>query len=222
MVDGEALRDLLAKAAAEVRVVDVPVNRRPWTTTGLRVNDAEAVTWLAWGQSYLIRPLGVGVGVSLGLLGRVHGGAPRVSAQPTFTFPADRDGHVEFGARFPGELHEDGSITVDRVPYRIMRGQFTAVVARWGRDGDPPDALQSLAPHDPSGLCAAEAARLTDPPHPPPGWTHHPLLGREDVYRSTPNGIATNCSHSNAIIRRTAEVPVTETLRLRWSWRVDE
>lgn len=221
-VDGEALRNLIAEAAAEVRLVEVPVNRRPWTTTGMRAARSELVTWLAWGQAYLIRPLGLGVSPSLGLLGRVQGGAAKTSARETFTYTADRSGPIELGARFPGELQKDGSITVDRLPYRVMRGGFTAVVARWGRATDPKTALQTLAARDPSGLCAAEATRMEAPPHPPQGWEHHPLLGREDVYRASPNGISADCRHSNAIIRHTANAALTPTLRLRWSWRVNE
>jgi Protein of unknown function (DUF3047) len=221
-VAGEALRDLVAEAAAEVRLIEVPVNHRPWAATGMRASGGEAVTWLAWGRAYLLRPVGLGVGPSLGLLGRIQGGPPQMSPRATFTFTADRDGPIEFGARFPGELQEDGSITVDCVPYGVMRGRFTAVVARWGGATEPRAALQTLAARDPSGLCAVEAARMADPPQPPPGWSHHSLLGREDVYRSSPNGIAADCRHSNAIIRRAAEVPLTPSLRLRWSWRVDE
>jgi len=145
-----------------------------------------------------------------------------VSARRTFTFTADRDGPIELGGRFPGELQDDGSVTVDRVPYRVMRGRFSAVVARWGRASDASTALQMLAARDPSGLCAVEAARIADPPQPPQGWDHHPRLGREDVYRSSPSGIAAACRHSNGIIRRTAEAALTPTLRLRWAWRVDE
>ena len=221
-VDGEALRDLVAEAAAEALLVEVPVNRRPWTATGIRVSRGEAVTWLAWGRAYLIRPLGLGAGPSLGLLGRVEDGPPQTSAGETFTFTADRDGPIEFGGRFPGELQEDGSITVDRAHYRLMRGHFTAVVARWAREPDPMAALQALAARDPSGLCAVEAARMANPLCPPHGWEHHPLLGREDVYRSSANGIAADCRHTNAIIRRPAEAALTPSLRLRWSWRVDE
>src|SRR6266542_5986506 len=64
-VDGEALRDLVAEAAAEARLIEVPVNRRPWMATGIRVARGEAVTWLVWGRAYLIRPLGLGAGPSL-------------------------------------------------------------------------------------------------------------------------------------------------------------
>lgn len=221
-VDGSALRDLLAGAAAEVRLVRVPVHRRPWSPTGITVAAGDAVTWLAWGRSYLIRPLEVGVGPSFGLIGRVRGGLPRVSARDTFTFTAERDGPVEFGARLPGELQQDGSISVDRVPYAVMRGGFTAVVARWPQGTDLARTLGSLAARDRSGLCAVEAARLADPPELPVGWHHHPLIAREDVYRSSPHGISAHCCHSNAIIRREADAALTPGLQLRWSWRADE
>jgi hypothetical protein len=129
---------------------------------------------------------------------------------------------MEFGGRFPGELHEDGTITVDRVPYRVMRGGFTVVVARWGRTTDPRGALETLAGRDSSGLCAVEAERLANPPQLPIGWAHHPLLGCEDVYRASADSIASDCRHSNAIIRCPSEAPLTPTLLLRWSWLVDE
>jgi pimeloyl-ACP methyl ester carboxylesterase len=221
-MDGDALLKLVSEAAAEAQLVEVPANRRPWTATRIRVASGESVTWLASGHAYLIRPIGLGVRPSLGLLGRVQGGPAQMSPRATFTFVADRDGPIELGGRFPGELHEDGSITVDRVPYLVMRGHFSAVVARWGRATNPMAALQELARRDPSGLCAMEAARIADPPQPPEGWGHHPLLGHEDVYRTTTNGIAAKCRHSNAIIRRPVETALTPALRLRWSWRVDE
>jgi hypothetical protein len=56
------------------------------------------------------------------------------------------------------------------------------VVARWAPGSDPQRALESVASRDRSGLCAAEAARLADPPAPPDGWDTHPLTGREQAY----------------------------------------
>jgi len=221
-VDGPTLRHLVGEVAAEARLVRVPGNRRPWISTGLRVAPGDAITWLAWGQVFLIQPIGVGVRPGLGLLGRVQGGRPQASPLQTFTLIADRDGLVEFGGRLPGELHEDGSVAVDRVPYCVMQGGFTVVVARWTPTTDPKGALLTIAGRDPSGLCAMEIARLAAPPQPPQGWAHHPLLGCEDVYHASANGITSDCHHSNAIIRRPSEAPLTPTLRLRWMWRVDE
>lgn len=221
-VDGEALRDLLDEVAAEARLVEVAANRRPWTATGVRVASGEQVTWLAWGRAYLIKPLAVGVRPSAGLLGRVGDGRSQESARDTLTFTADRDGPFELAGRFPGELQEDGSIAMDRVPYRAMRGGFAAVVARWAEGTDVRSALEALAPRDPSGLWAAEAARLAQPPKPPNGWEYHPLTGREEVYAASADGVVADCRDSVGLIRRPAAAPLTRTLRLRWSWRLDE
>src|SRR5438067_2216825 len=57
-VDGAALRDLLAEAAAEARLVDIAVNRPHWTTTDVQAGAGEQVTWLAWGLAYVVKPLG--------------------------------------------------------------------------------------------------------------------------------------------------------------------
>jgi len=95
------------------------------------------------------------------------------------------------------------------------------VVARWAPGTDPQRALESIAARDPSGLCAAEAARLASPPAPPDGWDTHPLTGREQAFFPTGSGITVNAGWTSAIIRHPAEMTLTPTLRLRWSWRID-
>ena len=55
-----------------------------------------------------------------------------------------------WAGRLPGEVQEDGSIALDRVPYRAMRGGFTAAVARWPEGTDVRAALEALGPRDPS------------------------------------------------------------------------
>jgi hypothetical protein len=163
-VDGEALRDLAATVAADVRLVRVPVNQRPWTPTGLAVAAGDDVSWLAWGSPHLIWPLSVAVRPRLTLRGRVDDGAPQDGARDTLTFRADRAGELRLSSVYPGELQADGTITTDRIPYRAMAGTLSAVVARWAPGTDPQRALASIAGRDRSGLCAAEAARLADPP----------------------------------------------------------
>jgi len=101
-----------------------------------------------------------------------------------------------------------------------MAGTLSAVVARWAPGTDPRRALESIAGRDPSGLCAAEAARLADPPAPPAGWDTHPLTGREQAFFPTGSGITVDARWTSAIIRHPAEMTLTPALRLRWSWRV--
>jgi hypothetical protein len=80
-IDGVALRDLVAEVAADARLVDVPVNRPPWTAAGIHVAAGERVTWLAWGAAYVARPLGIGFGPSVVVVGRVGDGPVRDSAR---------------------------------------------------------------------------------------------------------------------------------------------
>jgi pimeloyl-ACP methyl ester carboxylesterase len=220
-VDGEALRGLAATVAADARLVRVPVNQPPWTPTGLAVTTGEDVSWLAWGSPHLVRPLGAAVRPRLVLRGRVDDGVPQEGARDTVTFRADRAGELRLGSVYPGELQPDGTIKMDRIPYWAMAGALSAVVARWAAGSDPQRALASIAGRDPSGLCAAEAARLADPPAPPAGWDTHPLVGREQAFNPTGSGITVNAGWTSAIIRHPAEMTLTPTLRLRWSWRVD-
>src|SRR5262249_48826932 len=121
-VDGEALRDLAATVAADTRLVRVPVKQPPWTPTGLAGTAGEDVSWLAWGSLHLVRQLGAAVRPRLVLRGRVDDGVPQEGVRDTVTFRADRTGELRLGSVYPGELQPDGTITMDRVPYRAMSG----------------------------------------------------------------------------------------------------
>jgi hypothetical protein len=179
------------------------------------------ISWLAWGSPHLMWPKGVALRPRLALRARVDDGAAQESARETMTFRADRAGELRLGSAYPGELQPNGTITTDRIPYRAMSGTLSAVVARWASGSDPQRALASIANRDPTGLCAAEAARIADPPAPPAGWDNHPLTGREEAFFPSGSGITINADWTSAIIRHPAEMPLTPTLRLRWSWRVD-
>lgn len=225
-VDGESLLEVVRAVGADAELIRVPVNRPPWTPTRIRVDVGDQITWLAWGHVDLIKPLGTSVGPSLGLLCRVGNGKPVDSGRSTRTFAADCDGLVQFAGRSPGWVQEDGSIAVDRVPhrlpYRALTGALTAIVVRWPPETDPRAALASVASSDQSGLCAAEAARLANRPQPPPGWHPHPATGKEEIWAPAGHGVSLDCNNSAGILRHPADAALTPTLRLRWSWRIDE
>ena len=225
-VNGEALLQILSTVGADVQLIQVPVNRPPWTSTTVHADVGDQITWLAWGHVDLIKPLGTAVGPSMGLLCRVGNGKPVDSGRSTRTFTADGNGPVQVAGRFPGWVQEDGSITVDRVPhrlpYRAIAGTLTAIVVRWPPGTDPREALASVASGDQSGLCAAEVARLADPPQPPPGWRHHPSTAQEEIWAPADDGVSLDCKGSGGILRHPVDAPLTPTLRLRWSWRIDE
>ena len=225
-VDSDALLRLIKPACDDVELVRVPVNRRPWTSTTVHVQSGDQITWLAWGHVDLIKPLGSCVGPSIGLLCRVRDGKTRESGRATMSFTADRIGPVEVACRLPGWLLEDGSITADHVPHRLpysaMSGDLAAILIRWAPGTDPRAALAMVASEDESGLCRAEIERLSDPPGWPPGWQPHPSAAREEIWAPTDNGVSVNCRDSGGIIRHPADIRLTPTLELRWSWRVAE
>jgi len=225
-VDGEALLQLLSTVAADVQLIRVPVNRPPWTSTRVHADVGDQITWLAWGHVDLIKPLGTAVGPSMGLICRVGNGKPIESGRSTRTFTADCSGPVQVAGRFPGWVQEDGSITVDRVPhrlpYRAITGTLTAIVVRWRPRTDPREASASVASGDQSGLCAAEVDRLANPPQPPPGWHHHPSTAQEEIWAPVDHGVRLDCNAAGGILRHPVDASLTPTLRLRWSWRVDE
>ena len=117
-VNGQALRDLVATVAADARLVRVPVRQPPWTPTSLAVTTGDDVSWLAWGSPYLVWPLSVAVRPRLTLRGRVDDGVAQDGTRDTVTFRADRTGELRLGSVYPGELQADGTITMDRIPYR--------------------------------------------------------------------------------------------------------
>jgi hypothetical protein len=223
-VDGGALRECLAAAGADARVVEVPLNRPPWRSSGLHVSAGDHVTWLAWGIAYLLKPLGAFVPVQSVLAVRVAGGEVHRGSRSTHTFTADRDGVVELASLFPvsGELEPDGTVKTDRIPYWAQTGELAAVVACWPSGVEPAAALAAVADRDVSGMCRAEAERLAHPPDAPPGWRFHPQLSPAEIYSVSDQGIVTDCHHNGGIVQRPAEASLSSTLWLRWSWRVDE
>jgi hypothetical protein len=83
-----------------------------------------------------------------------------------------------------------------------MSGGFTAVVVRRTPGTDTGAALKAVADRDASALCAAEAARLADPPEPLPGWEHHPLLCPAETYAPSERGVAAHVRDAVGIVRR--------------------
>lgn len=220
-VDAVRLRGMLAEVAAETLLVDVPVDRAPWTEIPLQVRAGESITWLGWGAVPLLKPLGIVLTPALALRVRVQGGTPQSSPDDTGTFVAEADGPLEVGSAYPGEMDEHGAVTLDRLPYRVMRGRLTAVLVRWPPGTDVRQVLTEIAERDVSGLCAMEAARLAEPPRAPEGWNDHPLLPICDVFSPTDGGMAARARGVVSIIRRPVTVLLTPQLRLRWRWRVE-
>lgn len=217
-IDGPALAALLRDAGArDARALELKAGRPPWTTTGLRAESGEEVIWMVRGRASL---------------GVTHFDAPstfglRIGDGPIQSMPAESGaavtaagGEVRVTNLFPGEPLEDGSVGLDRTPFRLVHGTWTVVVAAWPEGIDVAEALRAVHAQDATGMCEAELRRRAAPLDPPDGWDLHPRLPRSHVHHRCDEGLCTQLDRTVGIVRTPVDVPVTDTLRLRWTWRV--
>jgi len=214
----------LERAGAKVARIRVDASREPWTATGLLATRGASITWLAEGDSWIIARRGPHLDAALQLRMRTGETAPALAGTgPTFTAAAPHAGPIEFCSLFPAELRDDGeSIAYDRLmPRALFRGGFDVVVAVWPGGGDVSSRLADAVAEDPTGLCRRELERIRAPSATPSGWTPHrhvPIAGLHDEN----DGVVDVRSRGRAeIICRATRVPLTETLSLRWRWRLD-
>jgi hypothetical protein len=218
-INGPALAALLRDAGArDARALELQAGRPPWTNTGLRAQPGEEVTWMVRGRASL-GVVRVDAPSTFGL--RIGDGPIRSMPAESGAAMAPGGGEVRVTNLFPGEPLEDGSVALDRTPFRLVRGTWTVVVAAWPKGLDVSDALRTVCARDATGLCDAELARRAAPLDPPEGWDLHPRLPRSHVHHHCDEGLCTELERSVGIVRTPVDVPVTETLHVRWSWRVD-
>jgi Protein of unknown function (DUF3047) len=215
----------LRQAGASIAQVRVDARSDPWTPTGLLAQQGAAITWFANGDSWIATRRGPHLDAALQLRVRTGGSAPVLDGTGrTFTAIAPHGGPVELCSLFPGELRDDVErVSYDRtMPRALFRGGFDVLVAVWPSDTDVEARLAEAAAHDSTGLCRLEAQRIGAPVTPPPGWRPHghvPLAGLHSEH----DGEVDVHSHGRVeIVCREARVPLRETLRLRWRWRMDQ
>jgi hypothetical protein len=208
-------------------LVPVPVNRPPWTDTGLELAAGEHVTIFGAGRAWLSRPLDLWVGPQFQLWARVGEAGPIFNgARDHHTFVAERAGRLSLASYFPGQWGDpSGRVSTDLGAYRAIEGGLAAAVLVWGGAG-PEAGLDALAAAgDVAGLAAAERARLAAPVAPPEGWRYLWLLGRSEIFRAEERDgrrtIACRVQRSVGILQKDVSLAFEPGTRLRWSWRVD-
>lgn len=221
-----ALRDELL---AEVRVVRLPADVPPWRDTGLSLAPGDVVTWLARGRVVLSEELDLSSGPRLTLWGRI-GPQGRVFNGPgaTWSFAADRAAALELGILQGEWASPTGALGAPPEAWSALRGGFEVVLLRWRRPGleAAREGLERLAAHAPeeSGL-RAEAARLAAGDPTPPGWTHHPLLGRSGIFRAAREEgrdvVRLAMQDDLAIVRKPAAVAIAPETQVAWRWCVE-
>ena len=215
----------LRQAGADVALVRVDARSEPWTPTGLSVEQGAEITWLADGDSWVATRRGPHLDAMLQLRVRTGGRAGALDGTgPTFTAAAPDVGPIELCSLFPGELRDDGErVSYDRtMPRALFRGGFDVVVAVWPSGSDVDARLAQAAAHDPTELCRRELERFRAPIAPPSGWTPHIHVPLAGLHRTRDSGVDVHSRGRVEIVCREARAPLTETLTLRWRWRMDQ
>jgi len=222
---------LLAKLPAGVvrrhALVAVPVDRPPWTDTGLELAAGDRVTVFGAGRAFLSRALDLWVGPQFQLWARVGDAGPIFNgARDHHSFASQQAGRLYLGSYFPGQWGDpSGRLSTDLGAYRAIEGGLAAAVLVWG-DAGPEAGLDAVvAAADVAGLAAAERARLAAPVEPPEGWRYLWLLGCSEIFqaeeRDGRRAIACHVQRNVGILQKDVSLAFEPGTRLRWSWRVE-
>lgn len=215
----------LRRSGADVAQVRVDARSEPWTSTGLVATQGAPITWLANGDSWIGSRRGTHLDAALQLRVRTGVAGPAVAGTgATFTTAASHNGPIELCALFPGELRgSEERVEYDRtLPRALFRGGFDVAVAAWPSGTDVGARLADAAEQDPTGLCRRELKRLRDPIAPPAGWEPHQHVPLAGLHHQHDGEVSVLSRGRVEIVCCTARAPLTEALRLRWRWRMDQ
>lgn len=221
-----------------VTFVDLPATEPPWFDTGIDLEAGAEVTTLASGRVWLSRTLGLWVGPAFHLWRRV-GAAGRIARgrRDTCTFLSAEGGRLYLGGVGPGWWKDiNGGLGIEPRRYRTAAGSMSVAVIEW--DCPAAEGLQLLKQHgDVGGLLAAELDRQAGEAATPEGWHYLWELGPGEIYRQEnapetrgaatpgdePPGPVIHCHTQGdvGILQKAAAVPLTDSTRLAWRWKVD-
>jgi Protein of unknown function (DUF3047) len=227
----DAWAALLAKAPPGLvrrhALVSVPVDRPPWTDTGLDLEGGDSVSVFGAGRAWLSKPLDLWVGPQFQLWARVGETGPIFNGpRDAHSFVAERPGRLYLGSQFPGQWADpSGRVQTELGAYRGTAGGLAAAVLVWS-EGALEAGLDALAAAgDAFGQAAAERERLRARITPPADWHYLWFLGRSEIYRAAEidgrRAIACQTEGSVGILQKEVALAFEPGTRLRWSWRVD-
>jgi len=205
-------------------IVDAPADSAGWIDSGVEARPGETITMLSAGRAHLAADPSISFAANLFLWRRI-GCSGRIAkfAAPTTTFAASEAGNIMLAAHYPGAwIGETGEFDPDW-PREAASGAFAVAILVWKGAAD--DALARFAAFDESSLGLAEHARLLAPVEAPRGWRALWRTGATEVYRAAFEAtdaprIVCCCADDAGIIKYPADIPLDETTRLSWRWRV--
>jgi hypothetical protein len=222
--------ELIAKAPPGLAkchaLVSVPVDRPPWTDSGLELEAGDRVTIFGAGRAWLSKPLDLWVGPQFQLWARIGETGPIFNgAHDSHSFVAERAGRLYLGSYFPGQWGDaTGRISTDLGAYRGTPGGLAAAVVVWS--GETAAGLAELgAAGDVAGQVAAARVHLHEDASPPAGWHYLWLLGRSAIFQPAEHegrpAIFCRTHGDVGILQKEVSLAFEPGTRLRWAWRVD-
>ena len=211
-------------AVREHRVVRVPANRPPWTSTGIKLGPGDRISLFCFGRAWIEANPSAWVGANFGLWIRTSAQGPIFRAcRRSLTFTVEAPGELQMANVFPGAWADrTGALASPARIYDRVAGGFQVLVILW--QVDPQAGLMRLgAGGIPAAKeFAAELEALRNPIRTPPGWKHLWEVGDAEAFEATEDGaIRCEIADDAAIVQKAASAPLTPATRLRWSWKVD-
>jgi DUF3047 family protein len=222
------ISDAEREGIAQCWLVKLAANRPPWTPTGIELSAGERISVFSAGRASIAGMPNVWVGSHFSLWMRV-GLEGEIFRAPghSCTFTVVAGGQLYLSNLFPGDWADrHGSLATNPRAYERVTGTFTVLVVRWRTE--PLEGLERLAQKGLAGgaIMRAEADRLRDPAITPAGWHYLWSVGDSGIFDSARNAagepiIRCRMRDDAAILQRPVQLDLDDTVKLRWSWKID-
>jgi hypothetical protein len=216
-------------AVLSFRTLSLPCSTPPWSSSNLRVNKHDRITWLATGQMILNESLDLRMSAVRVLWARIGKGRVFKGRKDTTTFTANESGTLELGVSAGQWVTENGDLDTPQSAYTKLKGGLEVLLIRWATNAEPIVELDKLArlisPSDPfTPLVLSERDRLLNPVTQPALWSYLWFLGDGDIFGTTQQNekqiISVNTSSDVGILQTPISVPFTSSSQLSWSWNI--
>jgi hypothetical protein len=206
-------------------LVFLPAESAGWIDTGIVASAGQQITLLPFGKVWLSREADLAFGPNVALWYRIGDGVIARSAANSITLTAQATGSLCLIAKPPGEWASRAGDFLPDFPHVGATGGLLVAVLVWSGDIDA--GLKAFAAKDATGIAAAELERRAHEKPLPQGWEALWRVGEtsmfcEEVDSQGRSTITCRCVNDAAILKRPVDVPLDDTVRLDWSWRVTQ
>lgn len=226
-----ALAPLAGKAVADVEILYLGADVRPWIDTGVELQAGDKVSWILEGRSWRSRAQDRWLKPSQVVWGRIGTDGPILhGTRDTFTFTAAKAGSLQL-RHWNGLWQDergalvDGSSPIDPDAGGVIR----VALIRWSPGVDPAQEFRRLTERaDAPDWAAAELARQREVVEPlaPAGWR---ILGFAEMFRELRDGardapqprIALHTRNDIAVLQKDVAKEFAPGTTLRWKWKLD-